>query len=69
MCDEECALPGAVVVQHIHDLYCSVGLAGTWRAHDHGQARLYAGHDSLDLRMDGWVKNGFTLQVTLQVTK
>ena len=47
--DEERALTRTVVVQHIHDLYRSVGLAGSGGAHDHRQSGLDARHDRLHL--------------------
>ncbi len=47
--DEQGALARAVVVQHMHDLHCSVSLPCSWGTHHHCQPRLHAGLDCLHL--------------------
>ena len=61
MRDEQRPLPGAIVVQDVHDLYRSVGLPRPWWAHHHGEARLDTSHYGLDLSGYGWeeVEGGY----------
>ncbi len=47
--DEQRALSRAVVVQHRHNLHRRVRLARAGRAHHHGQPRLYARGNGLNL--------------------
>ena len=47
--DEKRALPRAVVVQHVHDLYRGIGLSGSGGPHDHRQSGLDARHYRLRL--------------------
>ena len=49
MGDEQRALAGAVVVQHVHDLHGCVCLARARRPHHHRQPRLSACSDSFHL--------------------
>ena len=50
--DEEGALGGAVVIQHVHDLHCRVCFACAGWAHHHGQPWLRAGLYGLHLAHD-----------------